>query len=183
MDRTFASEFCRAELDKHGLSDWHIRITTDPDAPFLGLCVYKDKSIILNAFHIDIHPYDEVICTIKHEIAHALVGPGNAHNSIWEAKAREIGCDNTLPCSHLDLPLFVIDAIRSGANVEMTVEVKEVINTIRTPKYNVTRLQEKCPDCGKVAKEKFSIKTVDKEGNQVRMITLECFHIIKKIIP
>jgi SNF2 family DNA or RNA helicase len=183
MDRNTASKLCRAELDRFNLSDWHIRITTDPNAPFLGLCVYRDKSIILNAFHIDIHPYDEVINTIRHEVAHAIVGPGHGHNSVWEEKAREVGCDNTFPCSHLDLPEHIIDAIRSGATVEMTVEEKVVTNVIRTPKFQVTRLQEKCPECGKVAIEKFSIESVDKEGNQIKLITLDCFHIIKKVIP
>ena len=51
------------------------------------------------------------------------------------------------------------------------------------PQYKVTRLQDKCPECGKVAKEKFSIQTFDKDGNEVKLITLECFHILKKIIP
>jgi hypothetical protein len=183
MTRDESSKFCRAELDKYGLSDWHIRITTDPNAPFLGLCVYKDKSIILNAHHIDIHPRAEIINTIRHEVAHAIVGPGHSHNSTWEEKAREIGCDNTFPCSHLNLPEHIIDAIRSGATVEMTVEEKVITNVIRTPKFQVTRLQEKCPECGKVAVEKFAIETVDKEGNQVKLITLECFHIIKKVLP
>jgi len=183
MDRNLASKFCRAELDKHGLKDWHIRLTMDFNVPFLGLCVYKDKTIILNAAHIDIHPYHEVENTIRHEVAHAIVGPGFGHGSVWEEKAREIGCDNTFPCSHLNIPEHVIDAIRSGATVEMTVEVKEVVNVIRTPKFQVTRLQEKCPECGKVAIEKFAIDTVDKEGNQVKMITLDCFHIIKRVVP
>ena len=183
MDRNLASKFCRAELDKHGLKDWHIRLTMDFNVPFLGLCVYKDKTIILNAAHIDIHPYHEVENTIRHEVAHAIVGQGFGHGSVWEEKAREIGCDNTFPCSHLNIPEHVIDAIRSGATVEMTVEVKEVVNVIRTPKFQVTRLQEKCPECGKVAIEKFAIDTVDKEGNQVKMITLDCFHIIKRVVP
>jgi hypothetical protein len=182
MNRHVASKLCRDELDKHGLSDWHVRLTSDPNQPFLGLCVYKDKCIIINAHHVDIHPYDEVVCTIKHEVAHALC-PGQAHNEIWADKAREIGCDNTQPCSHLNIPEYVLDAIRSGATVEMTVEVKEVVNVIRTPKFSVTRLQEKCPDCGKVAIEKFAIETVDKDGNTVKLITLECFHIIKKVLP
>jgi SNF2 family DNA or RNA helicase len=46
-----------------------------------------------------------------------------------------------------------------------------------------TRLQERCPDCGKVAIERFSIVTADRDGNQVKLITLDCFHIIKRIIP
>jgi SNF2 family DNA or RNA helicase len=183
MDRNIASKFCRAKLDEHNLRDWHVRLTSDPNQPFLGLCVHRDKSIILNSAHIDIHPDAEVRCTILHEVAHAIVGPDHAHNEVWESKAREIGCDNTLPCSHLNIPEHIIDAIRSGATVEMTVEEKIITNVIRTPKFQVTRLQEKCPDCGKVAVEKFTIETVDKEGNQVKLITLACFHIIKKVIP
>lgn len=183
MDRTRASNYCREKLDHYGLTDWHVRLTQNPNEPFLGLCVYKDKSIILNAFHIDIHPDSEVRNTILHEVAHAIVGPGHGHTATWIDKAIEVGCDNTLPCSHLDLPDHIIDAIRSGATVEMTVEEKVITNVIRTPKYQVTRLQEKCPECGKVAVEKFAINTVDKEGNDVKLITLECFHIIKKVLP
>jgi hypothetical protein len=183
MDRTIASKLCRAELDKYGLSDWHVRITNDHNQPFLGLCVYKDKSIILNAFHIDIHHHDDVVCTILHEVAHAIVGPGHGHNAVWADKAIAIGCDNTQPCSHLDIPEHIVDAIRSGATVEVTVEEKVITNVIRTPKFQVTRLQEKCPDCGKVAIEKFAFETVDKEGNTIKLITLECFHIIKKVLP
>lgn len=180
MDRLYASKLTRQKLDEFNLTNWGVRITSDPNQPFLGLCSYKDKCIIINAFHVDIHPDDEVVNTILHEVAHALC-PGQGHNEIWSAKASEIGCDNTLPCNHLSLPENVIDAIRSGATIEMTVE--EETQVIRTPKYKVTRLQDKCPECGKVAVEKFAIETVDKEGNSVKLITLECFHIIKKIIP
>jgi SNF2 family DNA or RNA helicase len=180
MDRTEASKYTRSELDKYGLTDWKVRLTTDINQSFLGMCSHKDKAIILNAHHIDIHPSEEVVDTILHEVAHALT-PGHAHDFVWAAKASEIGCTNTLPCSHLSFPDHVIDAIRSGATIEMTVEEKT--HVIRTPTYKVTRLQEKCPDCGKVAVERFSIQSVDKQGNQVKLITLDCFHIIKKIIP
>lgn len=182
MDRHAASLFCRKTLDKYALLDWKVRITSDPNLPFLGLCMYRDKTIMLNGHHIDIHPEAEVIDTIYHEVAHALT-PGNGHNEVWAAKAREIGCKNTFPCSHLNLPEHVIDAIRSGHTVEVEVEEKEVVQVVRNVKHTVTRLQDKCPECGKVAVEKFAIETVDKEGNQVKLITLECFHIIKKIIP
>ena len=184
MDRTTASRYCRKELDRFGLLDWGVRITSDPNLPFLGKCMYKDKCIILNGHHIDLHPEAEVISTIKHEVAHALT-PGHGHDAVWAAKATEIGCDNTFACSHLDLPAHVIDAIRSGHMVEVIVEEKEVVtrNVIRNVTHKVTRLQDKCPECGKVAVEKFAIDTVDKEGNQVKLITLDCFHIVKRIIP
>lgn len=81
-----------------------------------------------------------------------------------------------------------IDAIRSGATVEVEVEEKVVEQVVRTVKHTVTRLQDYCPDClaaGKkvVAKEAFAITYVDKDGNEVKSITLDCFHIIKRIIP
>jgi SNF2 family DNA or RNA helicase len=144
--------------------------------------MYQDKVIVLNAHHIDIHPYEEVMDTIFHEVAHALC-PRHGHDDVWATKAREIGCTNTFPCSHLNLPEHVIDAIRSGDMVEVVVEEKKIEQIVRNVTHKITRLQDKCPDCGKVAVEKFAIETVDKEGNQIKLITLECFHIIKKIIP
>jgi len=180
MDRMRATTLCREQLDKHNLTDWGVGTTTDPKHSFLGICMGKDKKIILNAFHIDIHPDSEVIDTIMHEVAHAIVGTINGHNEVWQAKAKELGA-STLPCSHLDLPAHVIDAIRSGQIVEMTVE--EETHVIRRPKYTVTRLQDKCPECGKIAKELFAFEHIDKDGNTVKLITLECFHILKKVIP
>jgi len=182
MDRHSASMMCRRILDLHGLKDWKVRITSDPNLPFLGICMYRDKCIMLNGHHIDIHPKAEVEDTIYHEVAHALC-PGQGHNDVWATKAREIGCTNTFPCSHLNLPDHVIDAIRSGHTVEIEVEEKEVVQVVRNVTHKVTRLQDKCPECGKVAVEKFAIETVDREGNQVKLITLECFHILKKVIP
>lgn len=180
MNRQRASELTRAELNKHGLTEWGVRLTTDANQPFLGMCSYRDKVIILNAHHIDLHGDAEVVCTIKHEVAHALT-PGHAHDNVWADKAKEIGCDNTLPCSHLSFPDHVIDAIRSGATIEL--EIEEEHHVIRKPKYTIKRLQDNCPECGKVAEELFNVEIPDREGNICRMITLKCFHIIKKIIP
>lgn len=179
MDRQAASKLLRETLNKHGLADWGARLSTNINEPWLGITLYRDKCIVLNAHHIDIHPEQDVVDTIMHEVAHALT-PGQGHGKIWEEKAKELGAV-PIACSHLSLPDHVIDGIRSGATVEITVE--EETYTIRKPTYKVTRLQDKCPDCGKVAVEKFAIDTVDKDGNTVKLITLECFHIIKKIIP
>jgi len=179
MNRNDATKLTRELLNQYNLSDWGVRISTDTSKNwFLGLCSYKDKCIIINGHHIDQHPEPEIENTIRHEIAHALT-PGHNHDEIWAAKAKEVGCTSVAPCSHLSLSPAIIDAIRSGADVEVSFETE----VIHKPKYTVSRLQDKCPFCGKVAKEKFSFVATDKDGNECKMITLECFHVIKKIIP
>ena len=180
MTRIEASEMLRNELDKHGLGDWSVRLNQNADSRFLGLCSYKDKCIILSAHHIDIHPTPDVINTIKHEVAHALT-PGNGHNDVWAAKAKEIGCDNTLPCSNLSLSPEIIDAIRSGAQVEVSFDE----HVVRTPKYTITRLQDKCEICGKVAKT-VTEDTISNDSDTIpdlKLIKLECGHVIMRRIP
>jgi len=180
MTRIEASSACRDELTKWGLTDWTVRLNQNADSKFLGLCSYRDKCIILSAHHIDIHPTPDIINTIKHEVAHALT-QGHGHDEVWAAKAREIGCDNTMPCSNLSLNPAIIDAIRSGADVEVTFDEQ----VIRTPKYTINRLQDKCPFCGKVAvttHEKLQeIKDDDKPN--LKFISLKCGHVLIKQIP
>ena len=173
MTRSEAVSYCHARLMEVGLSDWHVRINTDMTKGFLGLCSYRDKAIILSAQHIDIHDAMMVKNTINHELAHALA-PGHSHDDVWKAKARECGCYDTNPCSSLSFTPEAINAIRSGATLE--IEVEETL--IRTPKYKVTRLQDKCADCGKVAVEKRTW-----ELNDTRFILLECGHLILKDLP
>ncbi len=178
MERNTAFKFAKERLIFHGLSDWKVRISNEPNSGYLGLCMFDDKTIVLNAYHIELHPDAEVEDTILHEIAHALVGKNHGHDLIWAMKAQELGARSE-PCNHFSLPPHVIDAIRSS----QTVEIIEEEITIKVPKYKVTQLKDTCPECGKVAKEMFSITSVDADGNDVKLITLECFHIMKKIIP
>jgi hypothetical protein len=191
MKRDEATYLLRTKLNEHGLQNWSIRLNQDAHSRFLGLCSHKDKCIILSAHHIDIHPSPDVVNTILHEIAHALT-PGHAHDGVWSAKARQIGCDNTSPCSNLSLSPAVIDAIRSGADVEITFDEKTIQvptafeeQIIRTPKYVITRLQDKCEVCGKVAvtvSERMVITPSESSPN-MKIITLECGHSIIKNIP
>ncbi len=173
MTRNEATTYAYERLQIHGLKDWHVRLTTDMTKGFLGLCSHKDKCIILSAHHIDIHDTESVKNTVDHEIAHALT-PGHSHDLIWREKAREIGCINTEPCSNLSFTPEAIDAIRSGATLEMTVET----TITHTPRYTVTRLQDKCPDCGKVA-----VTEREFEVNDRKFIFFKCGHFIVKILP
>jgi len=180
MTREQATRYAREELDKHNLKDWSVRL--NPSATnFKGMCSYKDKCIILSGLHIDINPDVAIRNTILHEIAHALVGATHGHDDVWRLKAAQIGCDDHNPCTSFNLPPHAIDAIRSGATVEVTYE--EHTQVTRIPKYKVTRLQDHCPECGKVAVELFRSEVKTKEGDTKILISLECFHVITKTIP
>jgi len=181
MTRDQATRFAHNEMAKYpSLAEWHIRLTTDATKPFLGLCSHKDKCIILNAHHIDIHPEPDIIDTIRHELAHALVGPFHGHNEVWKAKAKEVGCTQFSACSTLSMTPEIIDAIRSGAEVK--VEFEEEI--IRRPKYQITRLQDRCPFCNKVAVtlKETTIENPDPFRPNQLFQTLECGHTLIKNI-
>lgn len=189
MNRQDATLFAHESLIKHGLNDWHVRISITNNNYYLGLCSYKDKCIILNAHHLDIHPEPEIKNTILHEIAHALC-PGMGHNAGWELKAKLIGCTNTAPCSHLALSPDIIDAIRSGANVKIIYEedtIKRnvvVEEKITRPKYEITQLRDKCPHCGKDAIEtRSSLIHSSSDSPDKKMIFLKCGHLLIKTIP
>lgn len=52
-----------------------------------------------------------------------------------------------------------------------------------TPDSRITRLQDKCKECGKIAKElTFTLET-NENGDEIKTIILECYHTIVKIIP
>jgi len=189
MTRAEAAMFARQRLDEFGLTDWHVRI--NPNMKEYGLCSYHDKCIILNGLHIDTHPDVEIHDTVNHEIAHALT-PGHKHDFTWKNKAVELGA---LPqeCGSMALSQEAIDAIRSGATIEIEFEehkvqrVEKIIHEEirRVPKYNITRLQDRCPTCGKVAVTKNEIVVPEKDDNKPdrKLIFLECGHVITKNIP
>lgn len=174
MNRQLAAQTLRKCLDDNGLSHWHIRLSADLRHAFLGMCSYKDSTIILNAHHCDTHGDLEVINTIRHEVAHALT-PGHSHDDVWKECARNIGCDDIAECAHYSFNENAIDAIRSGATVEVTYEER----TIREPKYKISKLQDKCVTCGKIAVESRREEVRIKTGRKV-IITLQCGHIVIK---
>lgn len=79
-------------MTKHGLIEQGWKFLFHDTISAMGWCSYKKKEISLNTFFVENESKFEVVDTILHEIAHALVGSGNGHNKIWKAKAIEIGC-------------------------------------------------------------------------------------------
>jgi hypothetical protein len=174
MERNHATRYLRKLLDDNGLRDWHIRLNQNNNK-FLGSALHGDKCIVLSAHHVDTHGQLEIEDTIKHTVAHALT-PGHGHDAIWSDKAIELGCSNTFPCATYGFDAQAIDAIRSGATLQ--VEYEEQI--IRTPKYTIGKLQDKCPTCGRVAKATKTQDFVSDDGSKSRVITLWCGHLIYK---
>lgn len=56
-----------------------------------GICRYGTREIGLSVVYAETITREWVIEVMKHEIAHALVGPGHGHKRVWRDKAIEIG--------------------------------------------------------------------------------------------
>jgi predicted SprT family Zn-dependent metalloprotease len=85
-----AARLARELMDRHGLTDWSL--VFDNARARAGVCRSTQKVIGLSRPLTQLHADDEVRDTILHEIAHALVGPEHAHDEVWRAEARRIGC-------------------------------------------------------------------------------------------
>jgi predicted SprT family Zn-dependent metalloprotease len=79
----------RRLLAQHGLHDWSFAYNRRKQT--LGLCVYERRTIELSVYFVDGNSDAEVLDTILHEIAHALVGPRHGHDAVWKRKCVEIG--------------------------------------------------------------------------------------------
>jgi hypothetical protein len=80
----------RRLLREHGLEGW--TIVADRAKTRAGVCRFAKRQIGISAPITTLHDESDVVDTLLHEIAHALVGPQHGHDSVWRAKALEIGC-------------------------------------------------------------------------------------------
>lgn len=97
----------REIMDIHGLQSW--RLVMDNAKRRLGCCKYNRKIITLSQRHIETSQEVDIIDTVLHEVAHALVGPNNGHNSAWRAMCVKIGakpkvCKSVSDNFHDDAP-------------------------------------------------------------------------------
>ena len=57
-----------------------------------GICRSTTRTIALSVSFVLRAPWDDILDTLLHEIAHAIVGPGHGHDAVWQTAARRIGC-------------------------------------------------------------------------------------------
>lgn len=70
--------------------DWRFGFDLAPSRA--GVCKYGERRIDLSVSFCLRASRAEIIDTILHEVAHAIVGKAHNHDAVWTAKAREIGC-------------------------------------------------------------------------------------------
>lgn len=76
-------------LAQHELSGWTFHL--DRARNRLGQCDYTRRRITLSRHVLENNDESIVRDTLLHEIAHARVGPGHAHDAVWRAEAARIG--------------------------------------------------------------------------------------------
>lgn len=76
-------------LRQHGLVGW--RFEYDGAKKRGGQCRHAHRAISMSRHLVPLWSDAEVLAVLKHEIAHALVGPGKGHGPAWAAKMRELG--------------------------------------------------------------------------------------------
>jgi len=90
LELEIVKQLAEAELAKQNLFDWKFKF--DNSKRRFGLCSFSTKTISLSRTLALLNSEIDIIDTIKHEVAHAIVGSGNGHNHIWKKKAVELGC-------------------------------------------------------------------------------------------
>lgn len=86
--------WAKSIMAKYGLSHWSFKINGRFKRT-LGQCSYTRKLIELRRDHVKEDTYENVLDTLMHEIAHALVGHGAGHGIVWQRKAIELGAQPT----------------------------------------------------------------------------------------
>ncbi len=76
-------------LTENGLTGWRVRFNSRLTRA-LGRCIPSQKTIEYQPRFMDENDWDEVVMTIRHEVAHALT-PHNGHGMAWRAKCIELG--------------------------------------------------------------------------------------------
>jgi predicted SprT family Zn-dependent metalloprotease len=76
-------------MREHNLQGWYFQY--DRAKNRFGLCSHAHKRISMSEELVRANTLERCLQTMKHEIAHALVGPGHGHDFVWQRQARALG--------------------------------------------------------------------------------------------
>lgn len=91
MELSRAKQIVTIQFEKFGLFHWKFRFSGAKRQ--FGVCCYKKLTIKISRLLTQNNTEEAFTDTLLHEIAHAIVGPGEGHNHVWQQKAIEIGCN------------------------------------------------------------------------------------------
>ena len=88
---TLGNQLLQEHKDNSGLEPgWKFGFDLAPARG--GICRHTEKQITLSVTYCLKASKSEIVDTILHEIAHAIVGPQHQHDAVWKAAAQRIGC-------------------------------------------------------------------------------------------
>jgi predicted SprT family Zn-dependent metalloprotease len=88
-------------LAQHGLAGWSFGYNRRKAS--LGVCFHGRKLIELSIHLVERNGAEEVLDTLLHDVAHALVGPDHGHDAVWKRKYVEVGAWPGC-CGEADMP-------------------------------------------------------------------------------
>jgi len=132
---------CDQLLQQHGLWEQGWRTRIDRAKTRAGCCRYTRRTISLSAPIIELNSWQETLDTIRHEVAHALVGPGHAHDHVWQEMAVRLGAVPKACCtSRTPEARYLLFCRRCGALIR---------KYHRLPRIDFSNRYASC--CGRVA--------------------------------
>lgn len=93
MKLSAAKKLALQTMQEHLSDEWKFQF--DDSARRFGYCSYRKKTISLSRQLVKLNNPLQIYDTILHEVAHALIEPGNGHNKLWKQTASSIGCSAT----------------------------------------------------------------------------------------
>lgn len=113
----------RITLRKMGLEAQGWKFKWDRASVRFGQCNYTTQTISMSAKLVEVNDEARCLNTLRHEIAHALVGGRHGHDAVWAAKHRELGGDGRARYSRSEVTAVAKKWIVSCAGCDMTAHV------------------------------------------------------------
>jgi predicted SprT family Zn-dependent metalloprotease len=138
MQPTLVRTLAQALIDEYpDLAGWSVEFS-DRAIRTLGLCIYRRKVIRLSRPMVELNEPATVADVVRHEIAHARVGPGRGHDRVWKRMARLVGAKPVRCARDVVLP--------PGRWVALCPTCQRAFFLYRKPKPGLVRW---CANCGR----------------------------------